>query len=302
VAENDDQSAPGYRLPAGLAQRQALREQIKKGLAQIQADGRSHYHPVEPEARRMKVGQNNRYAYNAQAIADEKEGIIVACDTTRQETDNGQLVPMIQQARKNLGGDNGLNVLAPPLEGKPAHGRPYAAQHFRYDPRSHTVTCPQNRLLDHEGHTLRKGQQVERFRCHHRDCPVRDQCTGDAKGRQIEVWPHQHQVQLMRQRLQRQMPQWRRRCEIIEPRFAQIKQHDGFRRWTVWGLEAVRTQWSLLCTTLNLRVLYRKWKSGSVPWPEKVKLALIAWKSWLSLIHFNLRWLHLAKPMVRHSL
>jgi len=83
VAENDDQSAPGYRLPAGLAQRQALREQIKKGLAQIQADGRSHYHPVEPEARRMKVGQNNRYAYNAQAIADEKEGIIVACDTTR---------------------------------------------------------------------------------------------------------------------------------------------------------------------------------------------------------------------------
>ena len=37
------------------------------------------------------------------AIADEKEGVIVACAATRQETDTGQLVPMIQQARENLG-------------------------------------------------------------------------------------------------------------------------------------------------------------------------------------------------------
>jgi hypothetical protein len=67
----------------------------------------------------------------------------------------------------------------------------------------------------------------------------------------------------MRQRLQRQMTRWQRRREIIEPRFAQIKQHDQFRRWTVWGLEGVRTQWSLLCATLNLRVLYKKWQTQS---------------------------------------
>jgi transposase len=103
VEENPPAEAPGYRLPEGLAQRQALREQIKKGLAQLQADQRNHYHPVEPEARRMKVGDTNRYAYNAQAIADEKEKIIVACEATRQENDVGQLVPMIGQARENLG-------------------------------------------------------------------------------------------------------------------------------------------------------------------------------------------------------
>ncbi len=60
---------PGYRLPAGLAQRQALRQEIQKGLAQLEADGRQHYHPVEPDARRMKLGNGtNRYAYNAQAV------------------------------------------------------------------------------------------------------------------------------------------------------------------------------------------------------------------------------------------
>lgn len=62
VAENGDVESPGYRLPAGLAERQALRDQIKTGLAQLEADGRKHSHPVEPEARRMKVGDTNRYA------------------------------------------------------------------------------------------------------------------------------------------------------------------------------------------------------------------------------------------------
>jgi transposase len=299
VAENAQGDGPGYRLPAGLAQRQALRQEIQKGLAQLQADGRQHYHPVEPEARRMKVGDTNRYAYNAQAVADQKEGVIVACEATRQETDVGQLVPMIEQARENLGvsatdtltvadtgyGSGGdlqaadqkqMNVLAPPPEGKPAQDHPYAALHFHYDPAAHTVTCPQGRQLDHEGQTTKRGQTVQRFRCHHRDCPVRALCTGDPKGRQIEVWPHHPHVQAMRARLRAPsaQAQWQQRSQIIEPCFARIKQHGGFRRWTVWGLEGVRTQWSLLCATLNLRVLYQRWKSGAAPWWQKARRAV----------------------------
>jgi transposase len=299
VSENAEVDQPGYRLPAGLADRQALRQQIQQGLAQLQADGRNHYHPAEPEARRMKVGDTNRYAYNAQAVADEKEGIIVACDASRQETDTGQLVPMIEQARDHLGvaasdtltvADTGygagqdlqaaaarqMNVLAPPPAGKSAQDNPYAAHHFTYDPARHTVTCPQARTLDHEGHTTKNAQRVERFRCHHKDCPVRAHCTRDPKGRQIEVWPHHPHVQAMRERLRQGtlQAQWQRRSEIIEPRFAQLKQHDGFRRWTVWGLEGVRTQWSLLCATLNLRVLYKRWRSGRGSEATKAALAI----------------------------
>ena len=51
----------------------------------------------------MKVGQTNRFACNAQAVADAQEDVIVACDASRQETDGGQLVPLIEQARANLG-------------------------------------------------------------------------------------------------------------------------------------------------------------------------------------------------------
>lgn len=300
VEENSPTDAPGYRLPEGLAQRQALREEIKKGLAQLEADQRNHYHPVEPEARRMSVGDTNRYAYNAQAIADEKEKIIVACQATRQENDNGQIVTMIEQAKENLGAaattqtvtvadsgygsgadlqaasDKGFEVLAPSLAGKPGKDHPYATQRFNIDPLTRAVICPQGRQLDHEGQTSKRGQVVQRFRCHHRDCPVRAQCTRDPKGRQIEVWLHHPAVVAMKERLEKPgaRAQWEQRSQIIEPRFAQLKQHDGFRRWTVWGLDAVRTQWSLLCATLNLRILYRRWKSRVASGSASAAIAL----------------------------
>ena len=290
VEENADVAAPGYRLPAGLVERQALRDQIKTGLAQLAEDGRQSYHPVEPEARRMKIGDTNRYAYNAQAVADAKAGVIVACEATRQENDHGQLVPLIQQARDNLGvaahatvtladtgygagadlaaaAQHGMTVLVPPAEGTPAKDNPYATQHFHYDPACQRVTCPQHRTLDPEGHTTKDGVRVERFRCPHGDCPVRAHCTRDPQGRQLEVRPHTAVVQTMRQALAEPLTraQWRERSTIIEPRFGQIKQHDGFRRWTVWGLEGVKTQWSLLCATLNLRVLYARWGANCPP-------------------------------------
>ena len=290
VEENTQAEVPGPRLPAGLAERQALREQIQQGLAQLAADGRGHHHPVEPEARVMKVGDTHRFAYNAQAVVDAQDHILVACEATRQETDAGQLVPMLEQARENLGvagaptttladtgygagadlqaaAQKGFDVLAPPLEGKPAGGNPYATQHFHYDAAAGTVTCPRGVTLDHEGHALEAGQPIERYRCRCTDCPVRADCTRDPKGRRIEVRPHTALVQALRERLRRLDGQalYAQRAGLIEPRFGQIKQQEGFRRWTVWGLEGVRTQWALLCACWNLRVLWRRWCARRAP-------------------------------------
>ncbi len=252
----------------------------------------------------MKLGNGtNRFAYNAQAVADAQEGVIVACQATRQETDAGQLAPMLEQARENLGpaaiaadpltlADAGYGagadlqavaqqerpVLVPPAAGPSVQANAYAAQHFTYDAAAHTVTCPQGQRLDHEGHTTKGGVRVERFRCHCRDCPVRAACTRDPKGRQLEVWPHTAVVQTMRELLRQ--PQgaatYARRQVIIEPRFGQLKHHAGFRRWTVWGLESVRTQWSVLCATLNLRILYRRWRTGRGGGPQSAAAVLRA--------------------------
>ena len=282
----DEDATPGYHLPAGLTERHALREQIQAGLAQIKADGRQHYHPVEPDARRMKTGEGNRFAYNAQAVSDAKAGVITAADVTRQESDTGHLAPMIAQAKENLGvaatgtetlADMGYGagadlqaaaeqdhaVLVPPAEGSPPRDNPYASQHFHYDEAARTVTCPQQRTLHHEGGTTHAGRPAERYRCHHHDCPVSALCTRDPKGRQIEVHPHTPVVQAMRARLATSAGQalYSRRAGLAEPCFARIKQHDGFRRFTVRGFAAVRTQWALICAAANLRVLYKNWRT-----------------------------------------
>src|SRR5512138_397013 len=98
------QAATGYRLPEKLEDRQALREAVHSGLQQLEQDGRGHYHPKEPEARRMKCEGKTPFAYNAQAVVDPS-GIVVAVEVSTQEQDSAQLVGMVELAQANTGSD-----------------------------------------------------------------------------------------------------------------------------------------------------------------------------------------------------
>ena len=48
-----------------------------------------------------------------------------------------------------------------------------------------------------------------------------------------------------------------RRKAIVEPVLGQIKQARGFRQFLLRGVEKVRGEWSLVCTTHNILKLYR---------------------------------------------
>jgi transposase len=272
-----------YRLPQELEHKEALRAAVKAGLEQLQQDTRKHYHPKEPQARRMKCEGKKPFAYNAQAVVDQNHGIVVAADITVEETDNNELVGMVEQAQQNTGassavltladggyGSGGqvalaaqrqLNVLVQPQDGGSHKAAGYSARDFQYDPVAETVTCPQNKPLDYAGEAKQKGQPVRRYRCHVKNCPVAHLCK-DAKGRRvIEIWGHTAAVQQMRQRLKSTQARQTlsKRGRIIERHFGQIKQNEGFRRWTVRGADKVRTQWALLNLSINLRSIHKHW-------------------------------------------
>src|SRR5262249_37382295 len=137
----------------------------------------------------------------------------------------------------------------------------YSAREFQYDPVAQTVTCPQNRQLDYGGQAKQKGQPIKKYRCHVKDCPVAQLCKDSIGRRVIEIWPHTAAVQARRQRLKSFEAQetLSKRGRIIERHFGHLKQHDGFRRWTVRGADNVRTQWALLNLTANLRVIHKQW-------------------------------------------
>ena len=82
----------------------------------------------------------------------------------------------------------------------------------------------------------------------------------------IEDWVGADHEALDRHRHKMRQPEaqalLKMRSEIVEPVFAQIKQNGGFRRWTLGGLENVRTQWAMICTAWNLKKLFAGWREA----------------------------------------
>ena len=287
IEKAEGEEAGDYRLPERLQKAEELKQAIVESLGRMQSLQRDHLHPQEPEARVMKCEGRTDPAYNAQAVADDKVGIIVAENAVNDETDYRQLTPMVEEVKANLGEvaketvadgqygtvqqlteaeAQGYEVLTAPgsEHGGDKRGE-YAAEKFQYDGEHEQVICPRGERLKFGGMKKKSGARVavRAYYCQvYRDCPVRELCGAGKKGRRIEISPQR--AARDRQREKRKDPAMkallRRRKAIIEPVFATIKQAMGFRRWTVRGLENVRTQWALLCTALNLKKLYQYWR------------------------------------------
>lgn len=290
LATQSGEDAP-EALPQALQDAQERNTAIETALAALEELGEKHLQPGEPDARLMKNDGRPQWSYNAQAVADASEGILVAQDVVNKANDNGQLLPMLEQARKNTGetaqttvADNGYRNTEQHLRAHnqghnvvlPAHGRerdddnPYDKSQFHYDEQRDCYICPQGQLLPYSSTRQSVGNRppvrVYRCRCA-KTCPVATHCTRSKNGRTI----NQHKYHVFREQQERirQDPNvralLRRRKAIIEPVFAWIKEAGGFRRWTGFGLENAKTQWAMLCTTVNLRTLYRHWITTKRP-------------------------------------
>jgi len=296
IEQAGNEAAPA--LPSELEQTMKLREKVRSALERVKAGETRHAHPLEPDAARMECDGRNRFSYNAQAVVDAKAQIIVATDVTNAANDTAQLVPMVTAAHEQQpeatptiladgGYANaaqlseaqrcGYDVVTPPPSAWRDTSNPYHASRFRHDPARQVVVCPQGRELPLHHVRQKSVGPVEIYRsakvC--KDCPVRALCTRDRHGRSIDIQPGHAAVVACHQRWQRPSTAelYALRAPTIEPVFAQIKQQMGFRRWTVRGLQNVRSQWAMLATTWNLRVIFRHWRDGkdhpSRPTPKR---------------------------------
>jgi transposase len=289
--EAEGDSPVEYRLPEHLHDRQELKGMIQERLREMDAQERDQVLPSDSDSRMMKLSDGRkRFGYNAQAVVDGDSGLIVAADVVQDESDNYQLTPMLEQVKENLGqvaeetvADGGYKApselsRAEELQypvlvnlGKPSDGEgDYSAARFIYNEAEDHCICPRGEILSFwktKPKDRRHPTTVRVYRCQcYTECPVRWSCSDSKRGRTIEIGPH-HQA-VVRQRLKQQDPAMaallQKRNEIVERIFGWIKQHFAFRRWTVRGLDNVRTQWLLLCTTVNLHVLYQRWLKGEI--------------------------------------
>ena len=97
------------------AKEQAKRNSTKKGkdTSEIEeaateaeetavADPKAQRNFTDPESRMMKTNDGYHYAYNGQAVVDEKSQVIIAAEITQAASDVNQLMEMIASTKENL--------------------------------------------------------------------------------------------------------------------------------------------------------------------------------------------------------
>lgn len=205
-----DPDGPG---PSSGMQERGKRKTAKDGGPPEKAQ----HNFTDPDSRIQPTRDGFIAGYNGQIAVDQAHQIIVAQRLATNPADYGALIPLVDQARANLGrklrevsGDTGFateanlvamaerRIKAYLPSGRSKHGQDHAAGERILIKRP---------LMAAMAKTLKKAGHRSRYRL---------------------------------------------RKQIVEPVFGQIKQARGFRQFLLRGLNNVRAEWSLICTAHNL--------------------------------------------------
>ena len=284
--EGGDDPPPPH-LPAALRQAQRLRERVLAARKGLEETGRQRVNLTDPDVTVMR-GRHGGYVlgYNAQAMVSPIIGgglLITAAEVTQDPADTGQLLPLIAASREVTGrpppltladagyfsganlaacAQEGLAVAIP--EGQPHPSHPYHKDRFPYDPNTDSYTCPQGQTLIFSHLTRRKNHPLVRVyrapRSACRSCPAFGDCTKNrVQGRLLEVTIYDRALRAHRRWMAtpRAKAVFRRRKGLVEPAFGILKEQQSARRFLRRGLEAVRSEWSLLAAAFNLRTIWK---------------------------------------------
>jgi len=200
---------------------------------------------TDPESKIMK--QSNKgfdYSYNAQAVVDSEEQIIVAAKATNEANEKQQAVPMAQAALDSL---NAAGIERPMgADGKPAP-IPNTADSGYFSEKA----VEETEQIGMDPH-FAVGRQK------HHEPPVPALAPVPSVEADVKA-KMQHKLRSASGRAL-----YAARKHIVEPVFGQIKSARGIRKFLLRGLEKVSAEWQLICLTHNLLKIWRRSNSASV--------------------------------------
>jgi transposase len=256
--------------------------------------GRKSYAKTDHDATFMRMKEDHmlngqlKPGYNVQ-IGTENQ-FVVGFSIHQKSNDMNCLIPNLKQLQDQMGrlprtviADAGYGseenyayleamgiegVVKYPLFSK-QQKRSWRKQHFRYenwqfDPVQDEYICPNQQRLTFLENRLRITDngyrtQVRVYECKScATCPIKPQCTRSKWNRRIEVNPtlFRYQQQAREKLLSDRGRRLRARRGVeAETVFGRIKQDWGFRRFTLRGMEKVKTEWGLLCIAHNIAKL-----------------------------------------------
>ncbi len=200
---------------------------------------------TDPEAKIMK--QSNKgfdYSYNAQAVVDSTEQIIVAAEVTSEANDKQQAVPMAQAALNNL---NAAGIERPRGDDGKLMPIPNTADSGYFSEKAVEGT----EKIGMDPH-FAVGRQK------HHEAPIPPAATVPSS----DAGAKEKMQQKLRSATGKTM--YAARKHIVEPVFGQIKSARGVRTFLLRGLEKVSAEWQLICLTHNLLKIWRRSNSAGV--------------------------------------
>ena len=209
---------------------------------------------TDPEAKIMK--QSNKgfdHSFNAQAVVDSANQIIIAAVVTNQANDKQQGVPMAKVALANL---EAAGIERP----KGADGKPIPI------PNTLDAGYFSEKAIE-ELEKMGMDPHVATGRQKHNETPepaIEGEAAPTASAKEKgEAAPTASAKEKMRQKLRTVVGKllYAARKHIVEPVFGQIKSVRGIREFMRRGLEKVAAEWQLICLTHNLLKIWRHKKS-----------------------------------------
>jgi transposase len=275
AAEPAQQPLSRADLEAKIAALQDKRDGHAELLEQLDGE-HTQISVTDPDARRMRTCQGRVVGYNAQAVVDHKNKLIVADDVTNEETDLQQLCGMAKEAKANLKvekldvvADTGYCTTTQVAQCQEHHITPYVPKadtsantaqglfgksRFTYDPQKDVYLCPAGSALTYRFSTDEKGRQLRYYRASDcKRCALRKQCTRNQGNRTITREQDEALMEAMAARVAAHPQIIKLRKQLCEHPFGTIKRFFGYTHFLLKGLVKVRAEWSLMTLAYNFK-------------------------------------------------
>jgi transposase len=231
---------------------------------------------TDPDSRSMATSGRGSgvVGYNVQVAVDTEHHLIVTHEVTNTGSDRAQRANVASQAKGVLGAEhldavadrgyfNSPEILAceqasitvtlpkPMTSGAKLDGR-YGKQDFVYLPIEDVYRCPAGEKLTYRYTNEEDGRTLRHYwttACRH--CPLKSQCA-KANERRIKRWEHEHVLEAVQQRLDKNPQAMRQRRETAEHPFATLKMRMGATHFLMKRLPKVATEMALHVLAYNL--------------------------------------------------
>jgi transposase len=278
-----------------VMEKQSIAKKIKKHSLQkqkyigyqntIDTTGVTQISTSDPDSRQIMTRNNiSEVAYNVQTVVDALHNIPVDFKVTN-ENDSKAMGGMLRRTKTILGHNNftaiydkgyhtgsefdyanrlGIDVLVA-IPGVAAHAPNLAfdVEHFRYDKKTDSYTCPADQILTTNGNWYNKtnGKSITKMK-HYKtsaclSCKFFSRCTKNEKGILIERSQYADLIYQNKVRIENNYETYRRRQAIVEHPYGVIKrQWDFYYIMTKKTIKHAAGDVGLIFSAYNLRRIF----------------------------------------------